>query len=803
MALAIPVSTAAQSAPAGVVISQIYGGGGNQGAVYRNDFVELFNRGHAAVDISGWSLQYASASGATWTRTPLAGVIQPGQYYLIALAQGAGGTVSLPTADATGSTNLGAASGKLALVASSELLSGPAPTGAQIVDFVGYGEANAAWGRPAPELSNSTAAWRRSGGCQDTRDNAADFEVLPPQPRSAAATRNVCSAQPEISPEGVASAASYLAGAVAPGEIVVIFGSNLGPPGLERLRLTPDGRFLATELGGTRVFFDGIAAPLLYVSDSQLSAIVPQAVAGRAATELWVDAAGRSSRRISLPVVAARPALFTRDASGRGQGAVLNEDYSRNGPDAPAAKGSFVMLYGTGAGLMSPQAADGEVIHAVGPVVRAAVRVWFDGEESDTVWAGAAPGMVNGVLQVNARIPGSLKGGGAVAVRVRIGEQDSQSGVTVFVDPGSATPDGTGPAIEARLASLRASSELESLAEIPHDYIGLPSGWLGLISWNIQTGGTSTAPDAPRPPMVQAALRMMFGGTYQILAAQEIPNEDSARLLRHLLPGGSTEWQAAFFDTTSMMDNGIWYRSDIVRNDSFPLFVTGWTAGGRFEVDSSKTTHPPVVAHFQAGDFDFSLVSLHLTFAEGDTAQSVRELGHLLDYLDWYFDQPDTDPDVIVCGDFNIPSALSGQTGRGGVMLDAVFDSDARFREGKRRFVVTVHEPTSRSLASAGGRPAGNYDHCVLSADTLEEFIQARRVDTEILTSHPEDPEVRLTSDHFPVVAFFRTSGDGVVPDRKTRIRPDNPVQFVVGGSPSWSAFDEERTSSAIPTNSP
>lgn len=68
--------------------------------------------------------------------------------------------------------------------------------------------------------------------------------------------------------------------------------------------------------------------------------------------------------------------------------------------------------------------------------------------------------------------------------------------------------------------------------------------------------------------------------------------------------------------------------------------------------------------------------------------------------------------------------------------------------------------------------PANNYDHCVCSLDTLEEMIQARRVSPEILTSHPEDPELRLTSDHFPIVALYRTTGDGVSLDRRTRIRP-------------------------------
>ena len=126
------------------------------------------------------------------------------------------------------------------------------------------------------------------------------------------------------------------------------------------------------------------------------------------------------------------------------------------------------------------------------------------------------------------------------------------------------------------------------------------------------------------------------------------------------------------------------------------------------------------------------------------------------------FGNPATTPDVIIAGDFNIPSRLSGQTGSGGITLDPIFDQDPRFQVGERRFVVTVHEPTSRRSIANGGVPANNYDHFVLSADTLEELVQARRVSTDILTAHPEDPEERLTSDHFPVVAFFRTVGAGI-----------------------------------------
>src|SRR4051794_17255167 len=85
-----------------VVISQVYGGGGNSGATYRNDFVELFNRGNSQVDITGWTIQYAAATGTSWDKTVLAGVLQPGQYYLVQAIQGSGGTASLPRPDATG-----------------------------------------------------------------------------------------------------------------------------------------------------------------------------------------------------------------------------------------------------------------------------------------------------------------------------------------------------------------------------------------------------------------------------------------------------------------------------------------------------------------------------------------------------------------------------------------------------------------------------------------------------------------------------------------------------------------------------
>ena len=99
-----------------VVISQVYGGGGNSGATYRNDFIELHNRGTSTVTLTGWSVQYAASTGSTWQRTPLSGMLAPGQYYLVQEAQGAGGTVNLPAPDATGTIPMAAGAGKVVLV---------------------------------------------------------------------------------------------------------------------------------------------------------------------------------------------------------------------------------------------------------------------------------------------------------------------------------------------------------------------------------------------------------------------------------------------------------------------------------------------------------------------------------------------------------------------------------------------------------------------------------------------------------------------------------------------------------------
>jgi len=177
-----------------IVISQVYGGGGNSGATYKNDFIELHNRGTTAISVDGWSVQYASSSGTSWSATKLSGTIGPGQYYLVQEANGTGGTTALPQPDATGTLALSGTSGKVALANNATALSGAVPTSTALVDLVGFGSsANGYEGSgPTPTLSNTTAAIRAGGGCTDTDDNAADFTAGAPTPRNSASAAKSC-----------------------------------------------------------------------------------------------------------------------------------------------------------------------------------------------------------------------------------------------------------------------------------------------------------------------------------------------------------------------------------------------------------------------------------------------------------------------------------------------------------------------------------------------------------------------------------------------------------------------------------
>jgi uncharacterized protein len=237
-----------------VVISQVYGGGGNSGATYTNDFVELFNRGAVPVDLSGWSVQYASATGTTWQRTDLAGTVQPGQYYLVQESAGTAGTVSLPTPDAIGTIAMSATAGKVALVSSATSLSGACPTGAW-VDLVGYGAANCSEAAAAAALTNATADLRKATGCTDTDSNASDFAPGAPSPRNGASPLSPCSsgdAAPAVQSTSPASGAVNVAPA---SSISVTFTEPVFVAGgWYSIDCTVTGNHLASESGGPQTF---------------------------------------------------------------------------------------------------------------------------------------------------------------------------------------------------------------------------------------------------------------------------------------------------------------------------------------------------------------------------------------------------------------------------------------------------------------------------------------------------------------------------------------------------------------------
>jgi uncharacterized protein len=177
----------AQAASANVVIAEVYGGGGNSGSIWTNDFVELYNRSDAAVDVSGWVVQYYSATGSVGGNATLSGSVAPHHSYLVQMGPGAGGTTALPTPDATGTAAMSAASGRVDLL----------QTDSTVADRVGYGAATVAEGTPAPGLGNTTSA-TRNGPCVDTDDNATDFRATDPTPENSTVDKPACTVTPPV-----------------------------------------------------------------------------------------------------------------------------------------------------------------------------------------------------------------------------------------------------------------------------------------------------------------------------------------------------------------------------------------------------------------------------------------------------------------------------------------------------------------------------------------------------------------------------------------------------------------------------
>jgi uncharacterized protein (TIGR03437 family) len=252
-------------------------------------------------------------------------------------------------------------------------------------------------------------------------------------PGYGAALLRLANATPSLTLAGVANGATFQSGPVAPGEIVSLFGSAIGPPTPAFLTLT-NPRLVANSLAGLQVYFDGVPAPVLYASAGQVNVVVPYSVAGESTTQLQLEYLGVLSNPVALPVTATSPGVFSIAGSGQGQGAILNaRDGSVNSALNPAARSDWVSIFATGAGVTTPASVNGFVAAAPLPVPNANVSVTMGGLPCQLNFVGAAPGLVSGVLQINAQVPAGLTPGPAVPVQVAIGTANSSPVVTLAV----------------------------------------------------------------------------------------------------------------------------------------------------------------------------------------------------------------------------------------------------------------------------------------------------------------------------------------------------------------------------------
>jgi uncharacterized protein (TIGR03437 family) len=229
----------------------------------------------------------------------------------------------------------------------------------------------------------------------------------------------------------VGNAGSYQAGTVSPGEIVVLYGSGMGPGNIISAAANANGVF-DTVLAGTRVYFDNVPSPMIYTFAGQLAAVAPYALAGRPSSQVQVEYNGIRSAAVTVQVAGAVPGLFTALASGSGPGAIQNKDSSANSDSNPAHPGDVIVLYLTGEGQTNPAGIDGQLANSVFPKPVLPVSVTVGGVAANVLYAGAVPTVIAGLCQINAQL-GPNTPVGTPKVVVTVGTFTSQDNVTVAV----------------------------------------------------------------------------------------------------------------------------------------------------------------------------------------------------------------------------------------------------------------------------------------------------------------------------------------------------------------------------------
>lgn len=243
--------------------------------------------------------------------------------------------------------------------------------------------------------------------------------------------RKVTFATPPPAAGGITNAASFATGPIAPGQIISIFGTSLGPATGLGAELDPATGRLATTRGGVSVLFNDVPGPLFFVRQDQINVQAPYELAGQSSARIVVRNQAASSPAVTQPVTPAAPGIFAV-SGGTGQAALLNQDGSVNSGSNPAARGSVVQIYLTGQGATQPAALTGALAREPYPAPTLPVTVTIGGRPAATPFVGLAPGLA-GLLQVNAVVPDDVAPGNTVSLQVTIGTAASQAGVTLAV----------------------------------------------------------------------------------------------------------------------------------------------------------------------------------------------------------------------------------------------------------------------------------------------------------------------------------------------------------------------------------
>lgn len=234
--------------------------------------------------------------------------------------------------------------------------------------------------------------------------------------------RYVFAAAPASRTECAVSAATYRSGTITPGMAVTLFGSGMGPA-TGVIASLENGK-VPTSVAGVRVLFNGVPAPLLFVREDQINAIVPLALSGPAAAQIRVENQGTAMAPLTVNVKASDPGLFRIGSTEFG--AILNQDNTLNTPDNAAARGSIVTFWTTGMGPFEASYEDGSIIGANATPLRLPVKVSFFGADGQILYAGASPDMVAGIAQLNVRIPANARIGSRVPITISVGETSVQ-----------------------------------------------------------------------------------------------------------------------------------------------------------------------------------------------------------------------------------------------------------------------------------------------------------------------------------------------------------------------------------------